>query len=77
LMDTSEDAFMKASVLDLIKALLFKLDEDRISKVYILCMDVLKRNQKSHIEEKKAYRWIFKNSIQSNHFHHNIHHHHY
>lgn len=56
LQDAGGDAFLKASVLDLIKSLLPNLDQPRVEKVYQLCMAVFQRPDKNQSEEKKAYR---------------------
>lgn len=50
------EQFVKESVMDLIKALLPYQDEDRLNKIYSICLSTLKET-KSRKDEKKAYRY--------------------
>lgn len=56
-LESSEtDDFMRASILDLVKAMLPHLDVSRVKKVYKLCVEIFEKPQKTNSEEKKAFR---------------------
>jgi hypothetical protein len=49
------DAFVKESVLDLLRALLVYQDKARLAQMYAVCQDRLANTKYLH-EQKKAYR---------------------
>lgn len=49
------DAFVKESVLDLLRALLAYQDKSRLAQVFAVCEDRLANTKNLH-EQKKAYR---------------------
>jgi hypothetical protein len=49
------DAFVKESVLDLLRALLAYQDTSRLAQIYAVCEDRLANTKNLH-EQKKAYR---------------------
>ena len=51
------DAFVKESVLDLLRALLAYQDKARLAQMYAVCQDRLANTKYLH-EQKKAYRWV-------------------
>jgi hypothetical protein len=55
-LNTSDaDAFVKESVLDLLRALLAYQDKSRLAQMYAVCEDRLANTKNLH-EQKKAYR---------------------
>jgi hypothetical protein len=51
------DAFVKESVLDILRALLAYQDKSRLAQVYAVCEDRLANTKNLH-EQKKAYRLV-------------------